>query len=122
MRPRSTDTSADDNDLVKTSNSVASGRAFFLGGISPLLTRSYISTHLEKFVEFAGSNLSAVKSKPPFFVSASWHSTQCLSTKGLHAGGKSPARTVPAATNSKPGWAKKLLPIKRRMLKVGPYY
>ena len=80
MRARSTDTSDEDNEFVNDSDSAASGRGFFFGGISPLLTRSCTSTHREKFVEFAGSNLSDVRSSPPFFVSVSWHSAQFFST------------------------------------------
>src|SRR5262245_47412292 len=76
MRACSTATSAEDNDLVNVANVAGSGRAFFFGGISPLLTRSCTSTHLEKLVEFATSNFSAVRSRSPFFVSASWHSKQ----------------------------------------------
>jgi hypothetical protein len=56
--------SDEDKDLVNASSSVVSGRAFFFGGISPLFTRSCTSTHAEKFVGFARSNLSAVKSSP----------------------------------------------------------
>src|SRR5436309_1743269 len=116
MRVCSADTRAEDNDFVNASNSPVCGRAFFFGGISPLLTRSCTSTHLEKFVELAGSNFRAVKSSPPFCVSASWHSTQYCSTNCRLARGKSPANTGAATAKSRLNRTNTFLSLKRRAL------
>ena len=61
---------------------VGGGAVFFFGGISPVVTRSWIFTHLAKLERSAASRVSAVRSRLPFLVSASWHSTQCFSMKG----------------------------------------
>src|SRR5258708_10835966 len=116
MRVRSAATSDEDNDFVNASNSVVSGRVFFFGGISPRITRSCTSTQVEKLVGIAGSNLSAVKSRPPFFTSASWHSTQCFSTNRRLAGGRSAAATAAVAAKSKLNRAKTFMPSKRYQL------
>src|SRR5262245_48358498 len=100
MRACSTLTSAEDNDLVNVATAAGSGRAFFFGGISPLLTRSCTSTHLEKLVGFARSNFKAVKSRSPFFVSPSWHSKQYRSRNERIAGARSAAVTDMAAVQS----------------------
>src|SRR2546430_8344057 len=113
MRACSTDTSDEANDFVNASNSDASGRGFFFGGISPLLTRSCTSTHLEKFVEFAGSNFSVVRSNSPFFVSVSWHSTQFFSTNWRTTTGTSPAITGPVTARNRLDRANTLMPLKR---------
>src|SRR5262245_43484803 len=59
-----------------------------------------MSTHLAKFVELAGSNFNAFKSNPPFFTSASWHSTQCWS-RNRRAGGPSAAGSGAATASSR---------------------
>src|SRR6185436_20894997 len=87
-RACSVEMSEEANEFVKGPNSSVAGRGFFFGGISPLLTRSCTSTQAEKFVEFAGSNLRAVRSRPPFFTSPSWHSKQCFSRNWRLLGGK----------------------------------
>jgi len=43
---------------------------------------------LAKFEELTKSNFNAVRSSPPFFVSGSWHSTQCFSIKAKEVDGK----------------------------------
>jgi hypothetical protein len=65
--------------------SSADGRAFFFGGISPLAMRSCTFTHVAKFVRSSSFSVSAVKSSPPFFVSASWQSVQCCAKKAAGA-------------------------------------
>src|SRR5437867_5715476 len=106
--------SEDANDVIKAFASAESGRAFFFGGISPLRTRSCTRTQVEKFVEFAGSNLSAVKSSPPFLVSASWHSTQYCSTNCRLARGKSRAIAGAATAKSRLNRRNAFMPWQRR--------
>src|SRR2546421_7756291 len=113
MPDRTTDPGDEHNEFVNDSESAASGRVFFFGGNSPLLTRSCTSTHREKFVEFAGSNLSDVRSSPPFFVSVSWHSTQFFSTNWRTVTGVSPAITGPETARSRLSRAKTFMPMKR---------
>src|SRR5262249_6588777 len=98
---RSAETSDEERDFVKASSSSASGRGFFFGGISPLLTRSCTKTHAVKFVASEGSNLSADKSSPPFFVSVSWHSNQCRSRKPRPSAGRSAAVADAARASQK---------------------
>ncbi len=55
--------------------SSAGGRFFFAGGISPSRTRSCTFTHAENELGSARSKFNAVRSSPPFFVSASWQAS-----------------------------------------------
>src|SRR6185503_16701413 len=53
-----------------------------------------------KFVDFARSNFNIPRSRPPFFVSASWHSTQFFwrnGSRSLPAG--APRSETPASKN-----------------------
>src|ERR1043165_5493859 len=101
-RVRSAVVRADARESTNTSVSAVSGRGFFFGGISPLLTRSCTSTHLAKFVELKRSNFKAVRSSPPFFVSRSWHSRQCFWTKLAEADGRLSAATASPVRNQAP--------------------
>src|SRR5215831_11052741 len=81
--------------------SAAGGRGLFLGGISPAAMRSWIFTHMAKFSMFAGSNLSAVRSRPPFFESTSWHEVQCASKNLLGGAAEAAAGSASAARNAR---------------------
>ena len=59
------------NPFTTTAVSFAGGRAFFFGGISPDSMRSCTFTQRAKFSASAKLGLSAVRSRLPFFVSAS---------------------------------------------------
>src|SRR5687768_2265999 len=87
--------------FTNSSTATESGRVFFfLGGISPALTRSCTLIQSAKFAFSSGSYGNAVKSRPASFVRSSWHSTQCFSMNDLAVGNIEAARNawrLPAA-------------------------
>src|SRR5947209_7783879 len=81
IRSRSTVRSSVVSELVNVLSSAGAGRVFFFGGgISPAVTRSSTLTQRANNARLFKSNGNAVRSSPPFFVSASWHWKQFFFT------------------------------------------